>query len=197
MRSQRHASTHRITDAETETWTVDPGRSSLTFSLSHIVVHQIRGRFARWGGTMSINSKEPWLSSVDIWVDLGSITTGDPERDAHVRSAEFLDVARFPGARFRSKNVCLEEKRVIVEGTLDLHGVVREVELRADVEPAASRADGQERARYRARGTLDRQSFGLHWNQDLDVGGVVVGDQVELVGNVEAVRTNPRGSGDS
>lgn len=197
MRTQRHASTHRPRDPEIETWTVDPGRSSLTFSLSHIVVRQIRGRFARWGGTMSINRKQPWLSNVDIWVDLASITTGDAERDAHVRSAEFLDVARFPGARFRSKKVRLEEQRVIVEGTLDLHGVVREVELRVNVEPATTRPDGQERAIYTARGTLDRQSFGLHWNQDLDVGGVVVGDQVELVGNVEVVRTDTRGSRDT
>jgi polyisoprenoid-binding protein YceI len=127
---------------------------------------------------------------VEIWVDLASIETGDAERDAHVRSDEFLDVTHFPRAQFRSADVRLEDEQIIVEGRLDLHGVVRDVELRASAGPVHMGADGRERSRYAARGTIDRQSFGLHWNQDLDVGGVVVGDEVEIVGDVELVRTN-------
>ena len=178
----------------TERWEIDLERSSLTFSLRHIVVQQIRGRFDLWGGALFINRQQTWLSSVEVWVDLASITTGDPERDAQVRSAEFLDVERFPRARFQSSDVRIEGETVIVQGTLDLHGVVRDVELRASVGATTRGPDGRARSRYTARGTLDRQAFGLHWNQDLDVGGVVVGDDVEIIGDVEVVWMNGAGS---
>jgi polyisoprenoid-binding protein YceI len=182
-------------DWATERWEIDASRSSLTFSLRHIVVQQIRGQFQRWGGTLFINRRDPSLSSAHIWVDLASITTDDPERDAHVRSAEFLDVPQFPRATFTSTDVHVADGEIVIEGVLDLHGVVRDVEMHAIAGAAAVDAEGRGRTTYTARGILDRQSFGLHWNQDLDVGGIVVGDEVEIVGHAELVHTNgaPRG----
>ena len=174
-----------------ERWEIDPARSSLTFKLRHIVVQQIRGRFQQWGGTLFIARHQPWLSSVVVWVDLGSVTTDDPARDAHVRSSEFLDVARFPRAEFKSTNVSVPDGQIVVEGLLSMRGVVHDVELRADVEVGETEVDpdGQERTSYTARGVIDRQSFGLHWNQDLDVGGIVVGDEVEITAKVEVIRS--------
>ncbi len=177
-------------DWATERWEVEPARSSLTFNLRHIVVQQINGWFERWGGTLFINRRDPSLSSVHVWIELASITTGDPERDAHIRSAEFLDVGRFPRAEFKSTDVRLADGDIVIEGTLDLHGVVCDVEMRAIAGAASIGADGRERNVYTARGTVDRQSFGLHWNQDLDIGGVVVGDEVEIVGQAMLVHTN-------
>jgi polyisoprenoid-binding protein YceI len=174
----------------TERWEIDPARSSLTFNLRHIVFQQIRGRFERWGGTLFIDRHQPWLSSVQVWVDLASVTTDDPERDAHVRSAEFLDVARFPRAEFKSTNVDIPDGQIVVEGILTMHGVAHDVELRADFEvgQAMADSDGRQRTFYAARGVIDRQSFGLHWNQDLDVRGIVVGDEVEITAKVEVLR---------
>ena len=174
-----------------ERWEIDPARSSLTFNLRHIVVSQIRGRFERWGGTLFIDRRQPWLSSVQIWVDLASVTTDDPERDAHVRSSEFLDVERFPRAEFKSTNVEVPDGQVVVEGLLSMHGVVHDVEIRAEVElgETTSGADGRERTFYTARGVIDRQSFGLRWNQDLDVGGIVVGDEVEIRAKIEVLHS--------
>jgi polyisoprenoid-binding protein YceI len=179
-------------EATTQRWEIDAARSTLTFSLRHIVVQRIRGRFDRWGGTLFLDRRDPWLSSVDVWVDLASITTDDPERDAQVRSDEFLDVARFGRAEFKSTAVDLRGVEVVIEGLLDLHGVVHDVEIRANVGPMTIGDDGRERNSYTARGTIDRQSFGLHWNQDLDVGGVVVGDDVDIVAKLELVRTDAR-----
>lgn len=175
-----------------ERWEIDPTRSNLTFKLRHIVVQQIRGRFDRWGGTLFIDRRQPWLSSVHIWVDLASITTDDPERDAHVRSSEFLDVEHFPRAEFKSTNVDLPGGQVVVQGLLTMHGAVHDIEIRADVEVGEAMADsgGRERTFYTARGVIDRQSFGLHWNQDLDVGGIVVGDEVEVTAKVEVLRSD-------
>lgn len=168
-------------------WEIDSARSSLTFKLRHIVVQQIRGRFETWGGTLFIDRQQPWLSSAEVWVDLGSITTGDPERDAHVQSSEFLDVARFPRAEFKSTNVDIPDGQISIQGVLGLHGMVHDVEVHAEVGETTADPDGRPRATFTARGVIDRQSFGLHWNQDLDVGGVVVGDEVEIEAKVEAV----------
>jgi polyisoprenoid-binding protein YceI len=170
-------------------WEIDGKRSSLTFQLRHIIVQQIRGRFERWGGTLFVDREQPWLSSAHLWVDLDSITTGDPERDAHVRSSEFLDVRHFPRAEFKSTNVRIVDGEVVLHGILALHGTVHDLAIRAAVGETRSDPDGRARAVYTARGVIDRQSFGLHWNQDLDVGGIVVGDEVEFSATLEAVAT--------
>lgn len=174
--------------AQQERWVIDPVRSPLTFSLRHIVVQRINGRFERWGGTLFIDRNQPSLSSAEIWIDLGSITTGDPERDKHVRSSEFLDVEHFPRAIFRSELVQVRDHHVTVDGRLDLHGMSRDVRVEVDIGPTEKAAGGQMRSRYTARATVDRQAFGLHWNQDLDVGGIVVGDQVEIGAEIQVVR---------
>jgi polyisoprenoid-binding protein YceI len=173
-----------------ERWEIDPAYSKLMFSLRHLVVQQVQGRFERWGGTVFVDRAQPATSSVEIWVDLGSITTDEPGRDVHVRSAEFLDVARYPRATFTSAALELLPSAIAVDGRLDLHGVIHDLQLRVEVGPPARGTDGRPRSRHRARATLDRQSFGLHWNQDLDIGGVVVGDDVEILADVEVVRTD-------
>jgi polyisoprenoid-binding protein YceI len=188
--TQEQESVPAIEGASYERWEIDPDRSTLMFSLRHLVVQQVRGRFERWGGTVFVDRAQPATSSLEIWVDLGSLTTDEPERDAHVRSAEFLDVARFPRATFKSALVELIPDGIGVEGRLDLHGVVHDVQVRVELGPPARGTDGRARSRHRARATLDRQSFGLHWNQDLDVGGVVVGDDVEILAELEVVRTD-------
>ena len=180
--------------AAQQVWAIDGERSKLTFGLRHIIVQRIEGRFQHWGGKLFVDRSQPALSSVDIWIDLGSITTGDAERDAHVRSSEFLDVARFPRARFSSSLVEVRGDEIAVNGRLDLHGVVHDVEVTVEVGATSTDPDGRERARYGARAILDRQSFGLHWNQDLDVGGGVVGDEVEIRASLELVRVDGAGA---
>jgi len=175
-------------DGELERWLIDANRSTLRFSLRHLVIRQIRGQFRRWGGVLFLDRIEPFLSSVSVWVDLGSIETDEPERDEHVRSEEFLDVARFPRAEFKSDTVEIRDEQVIIHGRLDLHGVVHDVDLEVEPQAETREPDGTERGRYRVKGSLDRQAFGLHWNQDLDVGDVVVGDEIQLVADVELLR---------
>jgi polyisoprenoid-binding protein YceI len=176
-------------DTGVEHWEVDASRSRLTFNLRHIVVRRIHGEFRDFGGTVFIDQRRPFLSSAELWIDLASVTTGDPERDAHVRSPEFLNVAQFPRALFKSTGAEVRGIEVVLDGRLDLHNVIHDVQVRANI-GAATKAgpDGPERRRFTVRATIDRQSFGLHWNQDLDVGGVVVGDDVAISGEIELVR---------
>jgi polyisoprenoid-binding protein YceI len=176
-------------------WVIDSTRSTLGFSLRHIVVQRIQGRFERWGGRLFVDLDQPALSSVEIWVDLASITTADAERDQHVRSEEFLDVTHFPRATFKSDEVQMRGGQVLVEGRLDMHGIVHDVEVEVETGPVTTDPDGRSRSHYTARAVLDRQSFGLHWNQDLDIGGIVVGDEVEISATVELVRAVENGHG--
>jgi polyisoprenoid-binding protein YceI len=172
-------------DGEIERWEIDPSGSRLRFTLRHLVVQQIRGEFRRWGGTLFLDRAEPWLSTVEVWIDVASIDTDSVERDDHIRSAEFLDIARFPRAEFESSSVEPREGHLGLRGRLQLHGVTRDLDL--EVTHAAPKAVS-ERSTYSIRGKLNRQLFGLHWNQDLDVGGVVVGDEIELSAEVQIVR---------
>jgi polyisoprenoid-binding protein YceI len=176
-----------------EHWEIDPERSRFRFSLRHIVVQQIQGGFGRWGGALILDRDDPSRSKVHLWVDLPSIDTGAAERDDHVRSAEFLDVSRFPRAEFDSTALALRpDGTATLSGWLDLHGRGCQVDVELQAGKTWRDADGQARAAYVAHSRIDRQAFGLHWNQDLDVGGVVVGDDVDVSVELELVRVPGR-----
>lgn len=164
-----------------ERWDIAPAGSRLGFVLRHLIVHQIPGQFRRWGGTIYLDRAQPALSSVEAWADLASIDTDSFERDQHLRSPEFLDVERHPRAEFDSTSLEARDGRLVVRGLLRLHGITRDLELEI------ARVDEEENL-YEVRGTLDRQAFGLRWNQDLDVGGVVVGDEIQLTARVKLTR---------
>jgi polyisoprenoid-binding protein YceI len=189
-----HGTSFETTSDPPERWEVDQAASALDFTLRHLVISQIRGRFYRWGGTLFLDRQQPSRSSVEVWVDLDSIDTGAPERDAHVRSAEFLNVAQYPRAFFKSTAVEMSDEQIILHGLLDLHGIVHDVDLNVTIGATSKDRHGALRSRYAVRGSIDRQSFALHWNQDLDIGGVVVGDQIELAANVEVVRAQDNGN---
>ena len=172
-------------NGDLERWEIRLEGSHLTFVLRHLVISQIRGQFRRWGGTLFLDRTSPWRSSVEVWIDLASLETNSVERDDHIRSPELLDVQRFPLAEFKSTAVEPQGDRLVVRGRLQLHGVTRDVEL--DVEPRTG-PPYEGRNVYAIRGKLDRQSFGLHWNQDLDVGGVVVADEITVSAELALVR---------
>jgi polyisoprenoid-binding protein YceI len=172
-----------------ERWLIDATRSKLQFVLRHMILSEIRGEFGHWGGELSVDPGDRARSSVDVWIGLASIQTGQPERDQHLRSPELLDVGRFPRAEFRSTVVALSgDSEALLTGRLDLHGVTGTVELRVMAQRTWVDEGGRTRAEYVVRGRMNRQAFGLHWNQDLDFGGVVVGDHVDIEARVQVVR---------
>jgi polyisoprenoid-binding protein YceI len=180
-------STRATKGGELERWDIDPAASRLHFVLRHLVLQQIKGEVRSWGGTVYLDQNQPTLSSVHAWVELASVDTGSPERDAHLRSAELLDVTRLPRAEFDSTSVEVREGRIIVHGLLRFHGVTHDLDLEIETPDGAADPAG---STYGVKATFDRQSFGLHWNQDLDVGGVVVGDEVQLSAEVKIVHSN-------
>lgn len=172
-----------------ERWEIDSGHSGIHFSVRHMVVAKVRGQFARWSGSVLTTDGDPASASVEAVIDASSIETGVADRDAHLKSADFLDAARYQELSFKSKRVeALGGGRLLVVGGLTIRGVEREVAL--DVEYAGRTRDpwGNERAGLTARTSIDRRDFGLTWNQVLEAGGVVVGDRVDVEIEVEAVK---------
>jgi polyisoprenoid-binding protein YceI len=123
-----------------------------------------------------------------VWVDLASVQTGDPARDAETRSPEFFDVDRFPQAQFRTLQIRLPDRgNPIVSGRLGLHGVERDLDVEVVARSDRQDPDGAPRLLYQVRTTLDRRDFGLRWNRELDLRGLAIGTRIEIEAHVEAV----------
>lgn len=173
----------------TERWEIDGGHSGIHFSVRHMVIAKVRGQFTRWSGSILAQEGELARASVEVVIDATSIETGVADRDAHLRSADFLDVASHPEITFKSTQLeKVDGERFRLAGELTIRGVTRQVAL--EVEHAGKTKDpwGNERAGFTARTSIDRKDFGLQWNQVLDAGGLVVGERVDIEIEVEAVK---------
>jgi polyisoprenoid-binding protein YceI len=173
-------------------WEIDSSHSGIHFSVRHMVVAKVRGRFARWSGAVVTDGGDLSNANVAIVIDASSIQTGVADRDAHLKSADFFDVANYPELTFKSKRVePLGRDRLALTGDLTIRGVTREVVL--EVEDAGRTKDpwGNERAGFAAKGSIDRKDFGLSWNQILETGGLMVGERIDIEIEVEAVRQAP------
>jgi polyisoprenoid-binding protein YceI len=170
------------------TWAIDTTHSSIEFSVRHMMVAKTKGRFTTWSGTIQI-ADDPAASTVSIEIDAASIDTKDETRDNHLRSADFLDVERFPTISFRSTAAKGSATSWVVTGDLSIHGVTQPVELNLELEGVVERDPwGMARAGFSGETEIDREDFGLTWNQALETGGVLVGKKVKIAFEVEAVK---------
>jgi polyisoprenoid-binding protein YceI len=173
----------------TNSWNIDAAHSGINFSIRHMVVSKVRGRFTKFTGAVKLDDADLTRSTIEATIDASSIDTGTAQRDAHLRSPDFFDVERFPELRFFSTRIeKLSDDRYRVVGDLTIRDVSREVTL--DVEYAGRGKDpwGNERVAFAAKTAIDRKDFGLGWNQVLEAGGVLVGDRVEIELDVQVVK---------
>lgn len=171
------------------TYEIDPTHTSVHFSVRHMMVSNVRGEFAKVTGTIRFDAENPAASTVEATIDASSINTRDTQRDGHLKSADFLDVEKFPTLTFRSKQVEPQEGGGRVKGDLTIHGVTREITL--DVEgptPEVKDPWGKLRIGGSATAKLNRKDFGMTWSSALEAGGVMVGDEVKITIDLEAVR---------
>lgn len=172
-----------------EKWEIDSSHSGVHFSVRHMVVAKVRGQFARWTGSILAEDGDLGRASANVVIDASSIDTGVADRDTHLKSPDFFDVANYPEITFESTRVEKESDEALrVTGDLTIRGVTREVVL--EVEYAGRTKDpwGNERAGFTAKTAIDRKDFGLTWNQLLEAGGVMVGDRIAIEIEVEAVK---------
>jgi polyisoprenoid-binding protein YceI len=167
-------------------WKLDPAHSAAHFSVRHLMISNVRGEFTKIAGSAVLNPADLSKSSVEVTIEAGSLSTREPQRDEHLRSADFFDVAHYPELKFRSQQIeKLGDEHYRVTGDLTIRGVTKEVAL--DVEgPTPSVKDPWGNVRVGVTGTakINRKDFGLVWNALTETGGVMVGDEVKI--NLEA-----------
>ena len=184
------------TDARqgTTTWTIDAAHSAAGFSAKHMMITTVRGRIADVRGAIALHEAEPARSSVEVELAAASIDTRNDQRDAHLRSADFLDVERFPAIAFRSRRVegatLREGERFRVVGDLTIRDATREVALDVTYEGRGRDPWGGERVSFSAETTIDRRDFGLTWNAALETGGVLVSNEIRIQIEAQAVRAD-------
>ena len=175
------------------TWTIDSAHSAAQFSVRHMMVSNVRGQFGKVSGTAVYDPANPGAATVEATIDATTINTREPRRDEDLRSANFFDTANYPTVTFKSKKVeQVGEGHLKVTGDLTMKGVTKEVVL--DVTGLNTQVKDQRGNTHigaSATTRLNRKDFGVSWNRALDNGGVVVGDDVDVILDVELVKKAP------
>jgi polyisoprenoid-binding protein YceI len=184
------SATSTVTAPNVISWDIDPAHSSVQFAVRHMMVSNVRGEFTKVSGTVQIDTRDITRSSVHVVIDAASISTRDEQRDQHLRSPDFLDVANFPTIEFQSTRGARDSNGSLkLVGNLTIHGVTKEVVL--DVEDSASELRdpwGNTKRGASATTRVNRKDYGLRWNVALETGGFVVGDELKIEIDVELLK---------
>jgi polyisoprenoid-binding protein YceI len=168
------------------TWSIDPVHSDVGFTVRHMMVSKVRGKFRTVSGEL-VTGGDPLDSSVTAEIDLSSIDTGSEQRDAHIRSADFFEVETYPTMTYRSTGVRRHGNDYILDGELTLKGVTKEVPLTLELNGFGPDAYGGTRAGFTATGEINRRDFGVNFAAVMETGGAVVSDKVTIHLEIEAV----------
>ena len=177
------------TATTTTTWNIDPVHSVAEFKVKHMMISNVKGQFTRVKGVLTLDESDLTKSGVEASIDATSINTRDDQRDAHLKSADFFDVEKFPTLSFKSKKITrVEDGESSVAGDLTIHGVTRNVVFTVEG-PTASAKDpwGNIRRGLSATTRINRKDFGLTWNSALETGGILVGEEVTITLDVQFV----------
>ena len=175
--------------AHADTWQIDPAHTNVEFTVRHMMISNVKGQFQKTSGTITTNGSDPASATIDATIDASSIDTRVEKRDMHLKSPDFLDVAKYPTITFKSTKVeAAGPNKWKVTGDLTLHGVTKPVVLDVESSGPPINVMGKTRAGASATTKINRSDFGLKWNQALEAGGVMVGDEVAISIDVEAVK---------
>ena len=170
----------------TGTWVIDASHTSLAFSARHAMVAKVRGSFGDYSGAFTIDGANLAASSAELTIQTASIDTKSPDRDGHLKSADFLDVENFPTITFVSTAIKANGNDIVVTGDLTIHGVTKSVDFDLEFDGVIQDPWGNTKAGFTAETEISRKEFGLTWNAALETGGVLVGDDIKLTLDVEA-----------
>lgn len=172
------------------TWNIDPMHTVAEFKVKHMMISNVKGQFAKITGVLTRNESDHTKSHIEASIDAASINTHEPQRDAHLKSADFLDVDKFPTLSFKSTRINrISDGELAVEGDLTIHGVTRSVVLTVEgPTPPAKDPWGNTRMGVSATTKINRKDFGLTWNTALETGGVLVGEEVTITLEAEFVK---------
>ncbi len=173
-------------------WQVDTAHSGIDFSVRHLMISTVRGRFGTVSGTAGSIDSEGGTPTIEVTIDPASINTGSDQRDTHLRSADFFDVEAYPAMTFRATGVEGDlGGEFILTGDLTIRDVTKPISFAVEANGVTVDPWGNRRAGYSAHGNLSRSAYGLTWNQLLEAGGVTVGDDVKFT--IDVALTQPMG----
>ena len=170
------------------TWVIDPAHTNIGFSVRHAMVAKVRGSFGAFAGSFTIDGADLPASRAELTIEAASIDTKQPDRDAHLKSADFLDVENFPTISFTSTSVASKGDDVVVTGDLTIHGVTKSVDVAWEFVGISQDPWGTTKIGFEGKAKINRKEFGLVWNAALETGGVLVGDDLTLTFDVEAAK---------
>jgi polyisoprenoid-binding protein YceI len=172
-----------------ENWNLDTAHSDISFWVRHLMISKVRGHFRKWSGTLSFDEANPSSARLEVKIEAASIDTGEPQRDEHLRSPDFLNTASFPDLTFVATSVQKTgDQAYTVNGDLTIRGVTKPVVLDTEYLGRTKDPWGGERAGFSAKTKISRKEFGAEWNAVLETGGFVVGDTVDISLEIEAVK---------
>ena len=178
-----------------ERWEIGSSQSEIYFTVRHLLFSKVRGRFSRWSGTVQVPDGDWGRATVDVVIDASSIDTGIPKRDTDLRSANFLDVERYPVITFRTLYLTARQADAFqIVGELKMKGRVGEVVLETESSGVTLDASGYERARFSAKTAIRRRDFGASGNVGWDKYGIMIGERLDIEIAVEAVRQPAAGA---
>jgi polyisoprenoid-binding protein YceI len=173
----------------TTVWGIDTAHTNIDFSVSHMVISEVTGKFKEFEGTVTASNEDFSDAAIEVKISAGSINTENSDRDAHLRSADFFDVDKYPSISFKSiKTEAVKNDRLVVTGELLMRGVTKPVTLDVKFKGKAVNPWGQLIAAFKATATINRKEWGLQWNKTLETGGFLVGEEITLSLNIEVVQ---------
>jgi polyisoprenoid-binding protein YceI len=183
-------STPQTTNTAQTTWNIDPAHSAAEFKVKHMMISNVKGHFAKVTGVLTLDEADLANFRVEALIEAASLETRDAQRDAHLKSADFLDVEKFPALSFKSTRISLvRDGELAIEGDLTIRGVTRKALFSAEgPTPPAKDPWGNTRVGVSATTKISRKDFGLTWNAALEGGGILVGDEVTITLDVQFVK---------
>lgn len=178
------------TASAVSTWNIDPAHSAAEFKVKHMMISNVKGQFSAVSGALTLDEADITKSKIEASIDAASINTREAQRDAHLKSADFFDVEKFPTLNFKSTRVTKKsDEELEVEGDLTIHGVTRNVRFAVEGPTAAGKDPwGNTRIGLSATTKINRKDYGLTWNAALETGGILVGEDVTITLDVQFVK---------
>lgn len=170
------------------TWKLDPAHTTVEFSAKHLMITTVKGRITEVAGTIELDETNPENSSVEVILNAASLDTRTEQRDQHLRSGDFLDVEKYPEIKFRSTRIKGDKESFKLTGDLTIRGITKPITLDVEFEGKTRDPWGGERIGFSANGKIDRREFGLTWNQTLETGGLLVGNDVKISLEAQAIK---------
>ncbi|MFD1863682.1 YceI family protein [Planococcus chinensis] len=161
-------------------WTIDPAHSEIGFSVKHMMISKVKGSFTSFDAEVEANEEDLTNALIDFKIDTASITTNNTDRDNHLRSADFFDAEQYPHITFKANEIVQKDDEYELNGDLTIKGVTRPATFEVEYGGKGTNPWGVEVVAFNAEGKINRKDFGLTWNQSLETGGVLVGEDIKI-----------------